>query len=73
MGNHGFNKTMCVHCVFVKKFSDNNFIILLLYVDDMLLVNHNASKIDHLKKELSKSFAMKDFGLAKQILGMKIS
>ena len=29
--------------------------------------------IDNLKGELSKSFAMKDLGLAKQILTMKIS
>nr|GEX55919.1 retrovirus-related Pol polyprotein from transposon TNT 1-94 [Tanacetum cinerariifolium] len=30
-------------------------------------------KIDKLKKELNKSFAMKDLGKAKQILGMRIS
>ena len=59
--------------MFVKKFSDNDFIILLLYVDDMLIVGKDTSKIDNLKKELSKSFAMKDLGSAKQILGMKIS
>ena len=38
MENHGFNKTKYDYCVFVKKFDDNNFIILLLYVDDMLIV-----------------------------------
>ena len=38
MENHGFSKIKCDHCVFVKKFSDNDFIILLLYVDDMLIV-----------------------------------
>ena len=30
-------------------------------------------KIDNLKRELSNSFAMKDLGSGKQILGMKIS
>lgn len=35
----------------------------------MLLVI--ASKIDKLKKELSKSFAMKVFGIAKQTFGME--
>ena len=35
----------------------------------MLLVI--ASKIDKLKKELSKSFAMKGLGMAKQMVGMK--
>ena len=38
----------------------------------MLIVCHDASKIEKLKKELSKSFAMKDLGSAKLILGIKI-
>ena len=53
MENYGFNKTICNDCVFVKKFSDNDFIILLLYVDDMLIVSHDANKIDNLKKSLA--------------------
>ena len=56
-----------------RKFFDDDFIILLLYVDDMMIIGHDSSKIDRLKKELSKSFAMKDLGSAKHILGMKIS
>ena len=39
-----------------KKCSDDDFIILLLYVDDMLIVGHDASKIDKLKRALNKSF-----------------
>ena len=73
MENHGFSKTICDHCVFVRKFGDNDFIILLLYVNDMLIICQDPSKIDNLKKELSKIFAMKDLGSVKQILGMKIS
>ena len=64
---------MCDHCAFVKKFGDDDFIILLLYVDDMLIVGHDANKIDNLKREPSKSFIMKDLGSTKQILGIKIS
>ena len=73
MISHGYNRTTSDHCVFTKRFSDDDFIILLLYVDDMLIIDHDASKIEKLKRELSKSFAMKDLGYAKQILGMKIS
>ena len=73
MKNHGFNKIMCYHCIFVKKFVDNDFIMFLLYVDDVLIVGQDTSKIDNLKKELSKSFGMKDFGSAKYIFGMKIT
>jgi len=73
MVEHGYDKTTSDHCVFVKKFSDGEFIILLLYVNDMLIAGRDTSKIDRLKEELSKSFAMKDLGPARQILGMKIS
>ena len=73
MGEQGYKKTTSDHCVFVQKFSDDDFIILLLYVDDMLIIGHNISRINSLKKQLSKSFAMKDLGPAGQILGMKIS
>jgi hypothetical protein len=73
MVEHGYDITTCDHCVFVKKFSDGEFIILLLYMDDMLIVGHDTSKIDRLKEELSKSFAMKDLGPTIQLLSMKIS
>ena len=73
MMSRGYNITLSNHCVFTRKFSDDDFIILLLYVDDMLIIGHDSSKINRLKKELSKSFAMKKLGSAKQILGMKIS
>jgi transposase InsO family protein len=72
MEEQGYRKTTSDHCVFVQKFPDGDFIILLLYVDDMLIVGMNSSRIDRLKKQLSQSFAMKDLGPAKQILGVRI-
>jgi ATP-binding cassette subfamily B (MDR/TAP) protein 1 len=57
----------------MKRFPYENFIILLFYVDDILIVGHDAKRIQILKEELSKSLAMKDLGLTKQILGMKIT
>lgn len=73
MMTQGYTRTSADHCVFMKKHSNDDFIILLLYVDDMLIVGRDVSKIEDLKRQLSKSFAMKDLGNAKQILGMKIS
>ena len=72
MIEHGYKMNKTDHCVFVRKFSDDDFIILLLYVDDMLIVGRNISKISELKETLSKSFAMKDLGPARQILGIRI-
>ena len=52
MMSHGYNKTSSDHCVFTRKFPNDDFIILLLYVDDMLIIGHDSSKIDRLKREL---------------------
>ena len=71
MSNHGFTKCQVDHCCYFKKF-DNNFIILLLYVDDMLVAEPDMQEIVNLKQKLSKQFEMKDLGAAKQILGMRI-
>ncbi|WVZ14797.1 hypothetical protein V8G54_012363 [Vigna mungo] len=64
MHKEGFQKCNADHCCFFKRYK-SSYIILLLYVDDML--------IRSLKKQLSKEFDMKDLGPAKRILGMQIT
>ncbi|KAE8661431.1 putative WRKY transcription factor 4 [Hibiscus syriacus] len=71
MSSSGFTRCQADHCCYIKKF-DNSFIILLLYVDEMLVACSNMQEIINLKQKLSKQFAMKDLGTAKQILGMRI-
>ena len=41
-------------------------------MDDKLIAGSSIEKINDLKKQLSKQFAMKDLGATKQILGMRI-
>ena len=69
MVEHGYDRTTSDHCVFIKRFHDSNFIILLLFMDDMLNVGHDAKKIQSLKG-LSKYFAMKSLKLKKNIYMM---
>ena len=38
MVGYGYTRTDVDHCVYVKQFPNGKFIILLLYVDDMLIV-----------------------------------
>ena len=54
--------------VYIQNFANNDFIILFLYVDDMLVAGKDKSKIDRLKKELSKSFDMTGLGPIQYIL-----
>ncbi|GAA0142614.1 transmembrane signal receptor [Lithospermum erythrorhizon] len=73
MVQHGFKRTLIDQCVFVKKLTDVDFLILLLYVDDMLIVGKNIAMINDLKTKLSTTFEMKDWGKAEHILGMQIT
>ena len=61
------------HFVYFKMLDDDGYIILCLYVDDMVVVGSNMDHIKGLKHQLAHAFSMKDLGAAKQILGMKIS
>ena len=45
MTDQGYHKTQADHCVFVKKFEGGDFLILLLYVDDMLIIGRDLAKI----------------------------
>ena len=68
----GFSRCHGDHCCYFKKL-DTSYLILLLYVDDMLVAGSSMDEIVNLKAQLSKEFAMKDLGSAKKILGMRIS
>ncbi|KAK9218753.1 hypothetical protein WN943_007390 [Citrus x changshan-huyou] len=68
----GYNRLSSDHCAYYKRFEDNDFIILLLYVDDMLVAGPNKDRIQELKAQLAREFEMKDLGPANKILGMQI-
>ena len=72
MMSQEYKRTFVDSCVYVRRFPDDKAIILLLYVDDMLIVGQDADMIQKLKRELSKTFDMKDLGNTKRILGMEI-
>ena len=48
------------------------FVILSLYVDDILIAGNSKEMIDTTKKWLSSNFEMKDMGEASYVLGVKI-
>lgn len=72
MCSNGFTRCQADHCSYFQRFHDKSYIILLLYVDDMLVVGSSIEEINKLKKLLSNQFAMKDLGAANQILDMRI-
>jgi hypothetical protein len=73
MTEHGYSRCHSNHCVYFKRIENGSYIIFLLYVDDMLVDGSNMQDINVLKKKLANSFAMKDLGAARKILGMRIT
>ncbi|XP_057792624.1 putative late blight resistance protein homolog R1A-10 [Salvia miltiorrhiza] len=71
MLSNGFRINECDKCVYIKN-SNNGYVIVCLYVDDMLIMGSNFRVIQETKGMLSKNFSMKDMGLADVILGIKI-
>ncbi|GJR75330.1 retrotransposon protein, putative, ty1-copia subclass [Tanacetum coccineum] len=67
----GFKINECDKCVYVK-YTSSGYVILCLYVDDMLIIGSNDKMIKSTKDMLKSKFDMKDTGLANVILGIKI-
>ena len=60
------------HCVYVKRIG-NTFLILSLFVDDILLAGNDLELTYFTQKWLSSIFGMKDMSHADYVLGVKIS
>lgn len=71
MTSHDFNRSSFDSCVYFKR-SDDSFVYLLLYVDDMLIAAKDKDEIRKVKVQLNTEFEMKDLGAANKILGMEI-
>ncbi|KAK6160828.1 hypothetical protein DH2020_004209 [Rehmannia glutinosa] len=71
MMSNGFRINECDKCVYVKGTPDS-FIIVCLYVDDMLIMGSTRELTMRTKNMLKDNFDMKDLGIADVILGIKI-
>ncbi|XP_073137614.1 uncharacterized protein [Henckelia pumila] len=66
----GFKVNECDKCIYVKE-TEKGYVILCLYVNDMLIIGRNDKMVKSAKK-LNLRFDMKDMCLADVILGIKI-
>ncbi|KAK9063310.1 hypothetical protein SSX86_017180 [Deinandra increscens subsp. villosa] len=66
-----FVQSKCDHSLFIKS-SKDVFIVLLVYVDDIILTGNNITEIEYVKKALSSNFKIKDLGLLKYFLGIEV-
>ena len=68
----GYTRCKEDHCVYIRAVGMKVFNTLLLYVDNMLIIGKDKGVIAELKAQLRQTFAMKDLGATRKILGMKI-
>ncbi|GKD02575.1 putative RNA-directed DNA polymerase [Tanacetum coccineum] len=66
-----FSRSEDESCIYVKV-SGNVIVFLVLYVDDILLIENDIPTLQSVKDWLGKCFTMKDLGDASYILGIKI-
>ncbi|KAK3032268.1 hypothetical protein RJ639_037442 [Escallonia herrerae] len=67
MIENGFRINECDKCVYAKGM-EKGYVIVCLYVDDMLIIGSNNGFIKATKKMLTSKFGMKDMGMADVIL-----
>ncbi|KAL0405593.1 UNVERIFIED_CONTAM: Retrovirus-related Pol polyprotein from transposon RE1 [Sesamum latifolium] len=68
----GFRQSAHDHRLFLKD-SDQGFLALLVYVDDVLLTGPSEPLIHDVKQYLDHIFTIKDLGYAKYFLGLEIA
>lgn len=71
MPHSWYTRCQVDHYCYMKRY-ENYYIILLLYVDNMLFARSNMEKIKDLKEQLLDKFEM-ELGLTKKIYGKKIT
>ena len=71
MISHGFKINECDKCVYVKEV-EHGYVIVCLYIDDMLIFGSDDKMIAFTKNMLNSRFDMKDIGFVDVILGIKI-
>ena len=65
MVSQGYTRSEYDHCLDFKILNDI-FIILVLYVDDMLIVSKSTDEINSLKAQMARTFDMIDIGATKK-------
>lgn len=69
---YGFQQSAYDHCLFTKGV-ENEFLALIVYVDDLLIAGAKEQNIIATKKYLDLQFTNKDLGHAKYFLSIEIT
>ena len=68
----GFEKNPHEHAVYRRGDSSGNFLIVGVYVDDLVITGPRQESIDAFKRQMMESFSMSDLGLLTYYLGIQV-
>lgn len=69
---YGFIQSQHDHTLFTLQ-NSSTFIVLLVYVDDIIVASSDLISIDALKLHLNSTFKIKDLGTIRYFLGLEIA
>lgn len=69
---HGFNQSKSDYSLFTRGTNDS-FVALLVYVDDIIVTGPSSTHIDSVKLLLKSLFLLKDLGSVKYFLGLELA
>lgn len=58
--------------IYAKKQGTQNFLIICLYVDDLIYASSNAKMIEEFKKAMMQEYEMTNLGLMRYFLGIQV-
>ncbi|CAM8883274.1 unnamed protein product [Rhodiola kirilowii] len=68
----GFQRSLNDYSLFTMK-KDGNFLILLVYVDDVVITGTSSALISEVKQYIHDKFKIKDLGFLKYFLGLEVA
>ncbi|CAM8966106.1 unnamed protein product [Rhodiola kirilowii] len=69
---YGFVQSSHDHSLFTYN-HNGEFLILLVYVDDVIITGTSTTRIDHVKAFIHDAFRIKDLGTLKYFLGLEVA
>lgn len=70
--SNGFEKCPYEHSVYFKEEGNNEFVILCVYVDDLLFTGNSERLFTKFKQDMFQEFDMTDNGLMTYFLGIQV-
>uniref|UniRef100_A0A2N9IDT2 Reverse transcriptase Ty1/copia-type domain-containing protein n=1 Tax=Fagus sylvatica TaxID=28930 RepID=A0A2N9IDT2_FAGSY len=69
---NGFHRSKCEPSLYVKHDGIGDFLVVCLYVDDLIYMGTNMKMVEDFKRSMMKEYEMTDLGLMKYFLGIQV-